>query len=1749
MEHDDKTVTANRVEGSVLGPSVQAGVIHGDVHVTVSEVAARRGQSDSALPDEVMSLLRAQVQAAQDLPRLLPGARRPALADVYVRQDLGSGVEDLRMEPPQPAPILDGHGELVEVPATPVARIAVRPPVRTVREVLDGADHLIVTGGAGQGKSMLSLRLAADIATSWLDGGADPLTEAVVPLRLTARELAARLDLPFPEALAGSVRADYRAFLRMPVSADVLCERVAGRRWLLLVDGLDEVADGDDRNWLVKVLASCAAESSHRVVLMTRPIEGAVLAPLHRIGAVRYELQPFDDEALRLFAESWFAEEGFHTTERFLRQIRAAHLDDLVRVPLLATIAAICFHKSGDRPLPDNQYALYEAYFSFLRSIRPVAGPFERCRVRLLEHLGLERVETDTSLVAAARDWVRRHLEPERLPANWPDQLTEFLVAVGPLMIRGDDLTFLHHSFAEHLAATATARELPDTFAADHEDFARLLHVARLEERGHYARAVTLHYTRLRPDQADAVLRSLHTGGAEQHLLAARLLAQRTPATAPVVNDFLGTVRGWAMTTHHLCGEILAHACRATHCAGLAAWLADLMRDGGAPWLSRTEAAAALAVRLRGEHLPEAIRFLRVLVDDAQADVEVRLAAAEALSDSGSAERGPAERGLRSVLDDPASTGTELRTAAVLLATFGQAPRDAAVAALTRLLDDRGTAPRIVVEAATGLVEIGAEFHARAAEGFRLVLHDRVHSETARGDAALGLASLGPDHSAEAVAALTAVMGDRRRTRVDRLSAAEVLGQLGPQYRQAAGESVRAMFTEPDIDVSDTRYCAERLATFGPGFRDEAEHRLRVVISCPGTPVDQVLWALNSLGGLGAEHLPEVAQRSWDLVEEIRPDTVAYTSVLGNLANMGEPHRMAAVERLRALLADGTASARSRCRAAIRLVSAGPEFHEDVARHLLSIAETGADPAATYEAWRELAKLGLQYHERALAMLVRVTGFVDAEPVVSLSQAYAFAASEADRDLIADALSAVIADSSRTFQARLSGLQGLFGLGPRFHRRAVTQVCTLLTSVTTMEFDFRYVGTMTTAVGVGLREEVAQVLFELMRDPRAGVARIRAILSALEVIGFVDDPVAHAALRTVADHSGRGWESLGVQGMRLTVDPASATVIADDVFASDSDVPISTWQSTVGHLAHLGVDVVSPLCESLTGPDENTWLRWRSALHLFVAFPEHRDKAVIELEQQLADTYQRPVAEANLLRDVVGIQFVAWDRAVGRLVALLGDDRLGVAERCLLAYYCVEIDRSAANGVLALLGRLADDPRLTPAEHAAAVRWAQSLGAQHVVPQPRLLAVAALDAGVGEQRTALIRALPRGLRTRIERTLLDDRVLLINGRLPTPDVWDDLPLAEEVEATIREVLTAPEFRPRERIDAALALARLDFRAVPEATAYLESVPDDSPVARLAKKALIVLGTVRGREVLRETERIAQDPTLPSRQRRTAAAVVLAAMSRTPHSVIGVLRETVADPSTSERKWAEALLALAPFDGVAALRAMRDDERTTTPVRRRAATELNYYQPEDRAAAARLLAAIAGDTYERPALRWRAAKTLANRGQVGRDQAARLLRAIATDTGLPVGARTRAAATLGDIAPSTRGEVLEMLRALLGTDKPLLRRKVLLAIGETRPEEAALELLTMARDTRHSAVTRVWCAEGAVRLRRECREGAASVVRAVASDPGTAWHVRRRAACFLARWSEVCREEARELIRELDGSVGRGTDGSATPVAG
>ncbi|NBH03737.1 hypothetical protein GTY80_10850 [Amycolatopsis sp. SID8362] len=1731
--------TANVISGEVSGQAVQVGTVQGNMYVGVPRPAPRVAVEPPAgwdelpeLPAKIVSLLRAQIENAEIMPYRLRGARTTSLATVYVRQDVTTRTEVESADQRPPLPALDSKGQLIDVSYPPVARLTVRPPSRSMPDALDGGDHMLVTGGPGQGKSTLSLRLAADVARRWLGArDAPPLAEPVLPLRLTARELATRLDLPFYEALAETVRGEYGALLSQPLHSDDLQHRAAGCRWLLLVDGLDEVADTAVRDRLVAALATAAsdANAAYRVVLTTRPIEGATLAPFQRIGAARYELLPFDEEAFRLFAENWFADSG-DAAKTFVRQIRDAHLDELVRVPLLATIAAIIFEKYADRPLPDNQYELYESYLGYLRTAHDAPpGPFDEHSGPILEHLGRIRLEEDTSLAAAACRWVAEYLPELVQEPGWEDQLVLHLGSVGPFHRRDGDLRFLHHSFAEHLAATAKARRLPAVFDPAHQDFVDLLHAAEPDEHGRYARRVMLHHTRLRPAEADQLIRFLHAGGPDRQLLAARLLARHAPASREVVDAFLATAREWSLTNQYPGKAILSRVSRAVHHPGLVKWLRELMGDDGVPWHSRVEAAVALATRLGSDARAEAVSVLRLVVNDEAIPVRCRLDAAEALSQCGAEERDVAVLGLRSVLDTPSVTSTQYSDAAVVLAGLGDEARERAIGALIELLDDPTATDFDLAVAAAGLVEIDARFHERCAAVFRKVLRRRSWSVDGVEKAAVGLASLGPDHLDEAAGALELRITDPWLHCSDRFQAARVLLQLGPQHRLRATELVFALTAQTVGGEFDRSYIASLLARCGPEFHEPAAALLRLVLDDPTASPARLESAGRTLISLGPAFHPQAVRALTRAVAHPLAGTASRIGALGSLVALGEPHAGPAADELRSAMDDPEATSETRWRVAAELSRLGPEYHLVAVDQFRRLVDTPGLPKSRVQAWRNLKKLRPEVSFRASAAVPTLVGAAewDSDP-----EQVALNVSDVEApDALADELRRIFLDAGRNLRRRTDAGADLMRIGRRYHAEVVRGFAQLIRDGEIPDSEMVGIARTCGSASAAARAVLSEAFREVLFDERSRPERISIAANAMDTLDAVKDPEVVARLSSLAadasvDAAARA-QTITLLLRNEVIRPAEASAL---VFGLQEELDVFAWDSRVRELSSRGVDVAAGLRAMVGDPDVTCYPRQRAARALADLRPESRVAATAELRSQAADSYLhltfRTSAMVNLaVADPGAAQEVSED-----LRATMLDERQAVGDRCSAAYQLALLNRAAGNQVRRTLLRLAVHPALTERERADALTWLEYFRPEDPVEAGIALALVRDPASSDDTRVSLLSQLPAADRAEAERALVFDRLSSPKSWSGEVNRWNNLPLALEAEQFLREEVTAPESEPGDRIAAAIALSKMSPRHEAESVEHLAALSRGRTAVRRARRELTSLSPEWHARVLADAQEIVADDTRSPRDRVDAGLLVAELTSEVSKELRAQLDELLAEGRIAPRSRVRVLDELGRWDD---LRAIRDDVRESPAIRRFAGSMLRDYSSADRVASAELLRAIAKAPSCHPRLRWWAADDLATEyGVRGRELGTAALREIAEDAALPVTARRDAARALGLVRPDWRAEMLELLRRLLATPIPAARVRIWDAIGEFEPGEGALGLLGMARDRACSPAVRCRSAWSVAYLHHDHREAAAMVAREIAQDAEVAWHIRISAARLLARASELCRPEARELIERL-----------------
>ncbi|RLK58132.1 NACHT domain-containing protein [Actinokineospora cianjurensis] len=534
----------NRItQSTITGPVLQARDI-GTVVIGDARPAHPPLTSWADLPavdEDLHDLLDVQQDAFDTLPYRLLDITPPELSQIYVQQRIRANAPG---QDPDDAPIAER--------------------VLSATEALDTESHVVITGEPGAGKSTLGQMYVQRICAYWLGKVrmAPPLREPVLPVRIPARALAA--DSSWSELVAAGVRQVLGGMLATPPDPALFARRTLGARWLVFVDGLDEIIDTGTRERVIRtIVARMRRGTDHRIVVTTRPLPRSEMAMFDRVGAQIYAIQPFGVLELEEFARAWFrAQDSITAQDRatdFIRQVRDGRLREIVRNPLLATIAAITFTLSPDRELPRSMTSLYARFMDHLltdnangrRTVAELAASREprraelvrwvdERRVELIEHLARHVLESEGSLAESARKWVTDHHDGE--PAGWAEDLLTVLTSSGILVRIEGDLRFLHHSFAEFLAARSHAQEIDPEFT----ELDRWISRATWEAQRGFAIFTFLLWGR--ENKIDRVIERLLDGDANSVAVAGRLLTGDIPVAeevaAPVLNRLVDLLIG-----------------------------------------------------------------------------------------------------------------------------------------------------------------------------------------------------------------------------------------------------------------------------------------------------------------------------------------------------------------------------------------------------------------------------------------------------------------------------------------------------------------------------------------------------------------------------------------------------------------------------------------------------------------------------------------------------------------------------------------------------------------------------------------------------------------------------------------------------------------------------------------------------------------------------------------------------------------------------------------------------------------------------------------------------------------------------------------------------------------------------------------------------------------------------------------------------------------------------------------------------
>jgi len=435
--------------------------------------AARRPRSWETLPQPdpgVRYLLLAEAGEAQLLPYQLLGIEPPSLPLIYVRQYVRGWLSG-----PQ---AMDEPGDLV-------GGMAREEEVRPAAEILSCHDYVLVTGGPGSGKTALVRELARRLARIWLreDPASDPPTaQPTVPLLIPARALTDADS--FTSALATAVRKVYGMDMLTELRPASFAGPVSGSRWLLIIDGLDEVVDRELRAKVVRAIRRHArSDTPYRFVVTSRPLPEPELRLLRQEPFTAVSVEPLGRRELGEFARKWFTSQNPATaSERsrsFVREMSDPRLREVACNPLLATIAAVAKTRDPALPLPASRVDLYERFCGLLigdeangrttlRQVRQRTGePGYRAaewvyghREEVVTWLAERYLDGEPALLDAARAWVGQNLPADIGESPKAEDLRQLLAGTGVLMAEGSDLRFTHHTLAEFMAARARAGKM-----------------------------------------------------------------------------------------------------------------------------------------------------------------------------------------------------------------------------------------------------------------------------------------------------------------------------------------------------------------------------------------------------------------------------------------------------------------------------------------------------------------------------------------------------------------------------------------------------------------------------------------------------------------------------------------------------------------------------------------------------------------------------------------------------------------------------------------------------------------------------------------------------------------------------------------------------------------------------------------------------------------------------------------------------------------------------------------------------------------------------------------------------------------------------------------------------------------------------------------------------------------------------------------------------------------------------------------
>jgi len=384
----------------------------------------------------------------------------------------------------------------------------------TINEVLSKYPVFLLKGLPGSGKTTLLRHLAVCFARGEadreLDWAGEPLLPIMVPLRNFGRFLAdnrREYTSPAPLALRKFIE-DYFAEHELQLPQDFFHRRLKEGRCLVLLDGLDEVADRNLRATVAQMVHKFIAhydKNGNRFGLASRP-KGYEEVAVYLLHPVVCDVQPLTPEgrdelvAKLLKVLEPQQRQRRDETRQLLNDIRDKEkVDDLSRNPLFCTTLVLVYKYRGTA-LPERRVDVYHELVNLLLGFwethKAEVGVADVRELVLVDGTGRpfmdegEAVEAKRRALTDVADWMQRKGLAEVPQSEAEAHLAEFFhdregaseeekdawaknfLAVAHqrsglfIEAQPEVYAFSHQNFREYLAATALIGQLDDDMVA-----------------------------------------------------------------------------------------------------------------------------------------------------------------------------------------------------------------------------------------------------------------------------------------------------------------------------------------------------------------------------------------------------------------------------------------------------------------------------------------------------------------------------------------------------------------------------------------------------------------------------------------------------------------------------------------------------------------------------------------------------------------------------------------------------------------------------------------------------------------------------------------------------------------------------------------------------------------------------------------------------------------------------------------------------------------------------------------------------------------------------------------------------------------------------------------------------------------------------------------------------------------------------------------------------------------------------------